>query len=63
MLTRDAVLAVLALVAFSRTTDAFAWPGAPGPGEMLPAVLAGAGVAVALAAAWVATVALGRGRA
>jgi hypothetical protein len=62
LLTRNAVLAVTALVvASSAAPVSRTWPALPPEGEALPMVLAVAGVVVAAATAWTATRWLGRG--
>ena len=63
LLTRNAVLAVTALVVASSAAPVsrLTWPALPREGEALPMVLAVAGVVVAGATAWTATRWLGRG--
>ncbi|HEY7476859.1 MAG TPA: MauE/DoxX family redox-associated membrane protein [Actinomycetota bacterium] len=65
LLARDAGLAALAVVGVAAGVDEplLRWPGAPGPGEILPMVLATVGIAVGAFAAWQAAVWLGKGRA
>jgi hypothetical protein len=62
VLARNAGFAVLGVVALVGAEDApvLRWPGAPGPGEILPMMLASAGSVVAVFAAWQARVWLGR---
>lgn len=54
LLARNAGLGALAVVGVGRATDApvLVWPGAPGPGEVLPMLLASIGLIVAVFAAW-----------
>jgi len=62
MLARNAGFAVVGVAGFVGAQDValVRWPGAPGPGEILPMVLASGGVLVAGFAAWQAAVWLGR---
>ena len=64
-LARNGGLAAVALVGLFGASNEpiMRWPGAPGTGEVLPMVLATAGIAVAVFAAWQAAVWLGKGRA
>jgi hypothetical protein len=63
-LLRNASLLVLAATALTMTADAplFNWPGVPQGRDVVPAVLAVVGLAVAVFAAWRSTVWLARGR-
>jgi hypothetical protein len=62
LLARNAVLAVAGVVVTTAgQTNRMPWPGTPGSGEILPVVLATAGVLVAVFAAWRSATWLGRG--
>ena len=63
LLLRNAALAGLAALVFVRSKGGavVSWPGMPGPGEILPMVLATTGVGVAGFTAWTAIRWLGRG--
>jgi len=65
LLLRIGVLGLLAGVSAAAGADVpvLSWPGAPGPGETLPMVLASTGLAVAGFVAWRGRMWLGRGRA